>query len=364
MEKNKIRVGITHGDTNGVGYELILKTFGDPAMCDLCVPIVYGSAKVATFHRRAIGSETNFTVVSSPGAAQRGRLNMISVFDDEIKVDLGVPTEESGHAALLSLQRAVADYENGDIDVLVTAPINKKNIRTTDFPFVGHTEYLENALGEGQEALMMLMNRVLRVALVTMHRPVKDVSVSITQDAIERKIDILNESLKTDFTISIPRIAVLGLNPHNGDDGLVGEEEQTVIKPAIDTMREKGVQCFGPYSADGFFGAGQYRHFDAVLAMYHDQGLAPFKALSMDDGVNFTAGLPVVRTSPDHGTAFDIAGKGVADENSFREAVYAAIDIYRNREREDEATANPLKIVAQERDSKTYSQRNAGNQIE
>ena len=364
MNNGKIRVGITHGDTDGVGYELILKTFGDPAMCDLCIPIVYGSAKVATFHRRAVGSETNFTVVSSPQAAQSGRLNMISVFDEEIKVDLGQPTEESGRAALLSLQRAVEDYENGDIDVLVTAPVNKKNIRSSEFPFVGHTEYLEKALGEGQEALMMLMNQSLRVALVTMHMPVKEVAASISQEAIERKIDILNDSLKTDFTISIPRIAVLSLNPHVGDDGLLGDEEENFIKPAIEAMREKGVQCFGPYSADGFFGAGQYKHFDAVLAMYHDQGLAPFKALSMDDGVNFTAGLPVVRTSPDHGTAFDIAGKGVANENSFRQAVYAAIDIYRNREREDEASANPLKIVAQERDSKTYAQRTAAGQIE
>ena len=364
MENNKIRVGITHGDTNAVGYELILKAFSDQALSELCVPILYGSQKVAAFHRKTLGLETNFTLVPSAAEAQSGRLNMVSCSDEEIKIELGQPTPESGRAAMLSLQKALEDYHNGNIDVLVTCPINKKNIYSEEFHFIGHTDYLEHEAEEGKEALMILMNQVLRVALVTTHIPLKDVAESITQEKIEKKIAIFNECLHRDFTISIPRIAVLSLNPHNGDDGLLGMEEKEVIIPAIEAMRAKDVQCFGPYSADGFFGAGLYKHFDGVLAMYHDQGLAPFKALSMSDGVNYTAGLPIIRTSPDHGTAFDIAGQGKADENSFRQAIYTAIDVWRNRCRQKKAEAHPLKIVPPERDSKAYSQRNTQPEIE
>jgi 4-hydroxythreonine-4-phosphate dehydrogenase len=358
MEKDKVRVGITHGDTNSVGYELILKAFADQSLCDMCVPIVYGATKVAAYHRKALNLQTEFTTVGRALEARSGRLNLVPCFEDELNVELGRPTEESGRAAYLSLEKAMEDYRNGDIDVLVTCPIDKKNIFSSDFRYVGHTDYLEQVAGEGHEALMILMNSFMRVALVTTHLPLKEVAGAVTQENIERKLTIFNETLKQDFTISIPRIAVLSLNPHNGDDGLLGDEEKTQIIPAIQQMRDKGVQCFGPYSADGFFGAALYRHFDGILAMYHDQGLAPFKALSMDDGVNFTAGLPIVRTSPDHGTAFDIAGKGIANENSFRQAIYTAIDIWRNRQREAEASVNPLKIVAQEKDSKTYAQRN------
>ncbi len=345
---DKIRIGITHGDLNGVGYELILKTFADEAMSEMCVPIVYGSPKAAIFHRKALGLETNFQTVSDAADAVEGRLNMIPCFDEEVKIDLGHPTAESGRAALLSLQRAVKDYKEGLIDAIVTAPVNKKAIHSDEFPFCGHTEFFESETGKAGDALMILMNPVMRVALVTTHLPLKDVAGTITQEKVEHCIGQLQRSLYRDFLVSVPRIAVLGLNPHNGDEGLLGSEETEIIQPAVKAMREKGVQCFGPYAADGFFGSGQYRHFDAVLAMYHDQGLAPFKALCGNDGVNFTAGLDLVRTSPDHGTACDIAGKGVADENSFRQAIYAAIDIVRCRRQVDEASANPLKVKTRE----------------
>jgi len=363
MEDEKIRVGITHGDINGIGYELILKAFADQALCNLCIPVLYGSIKVANFHRKVLNLATEYTVVNSAKDAVCGRLNMISCFENEVKMEMGTPTEESGRAAYLSLEKAIEDYHHGDIDVLVTCPISKHNIYSDDFHFIGHTDYLEHVAGEGQEALMILMNSMMRVALVTTHLPLKDIPSAITQEKIERKIDIFNRCLRTDFTISIPRIAVLSLNPHSGDNGLLGSEEKEIIVPAIQSMREKDVQCFGPYSADGFFGAGLYTHFDGILAMYHDQGLAPFKALSMSDGVNFTAGLPIVRTSPDHGTAFDIVGKGIADENSFRQAIYSAIDIFQNRRRQEKASANPLKILPPERDNHNYTHRNS-QQIE
>ena len=348
----KIRIGITHGDLNGVGYEVILKTFADEGIADLCVPIIYGSPKAAAFHRKSLNLNTNFQMISSADEAEEGRLNMIACFDDEVKIDLGQPSEESGKAALLSLKKAVADYKEGLIDAIVTAPINKKTIHSADFPFSGHTEFFEAECGEAGDSLMILMNPVMRVALVTTHLPLKDIASAITQEKVENCIAKLQRSLYRDFMVSAPRIAVLGLNPHNGDEGLLGDEEETIVAPAIKSMREKGVQCFGPYATDGFFGSGLYKHFDAVLAMYHDQGLAPFKALCADDGVNFTAGLDLVRTSPDHGTAYDIAGKGIASENSFRQAIYAAIDIVRCRTAVDEASANPLKILPRERDNR------------
>lgn len=343
MEHAKIRVAITHGDINGVGYEVILKTFAEPAMLELCTPILYGSPKVAAYHRKALDLTTNFTIVNSVSEIDPGKVNLIPCFEEEVKVDFGVATPEGGKAALLALERAVEDYTQGLIDVLVTAPINKHNIQSDDFRFAGHTEYLQARVGKGQEALMILMNNLLKVALVTTHLPIKDVAGAITPDAIKRKLRIFNDTLHADFRISKPRIAVLALNPHAGDDGVLGTEEQEIIRPAIEEMVGEGVQCFGPYSADGFFGAALYTHFDGVLAMYHDQGLAPFKALSMADGVNYTAGLPIVRTSPDHGTAYDLAGRGVADESSFRQAIYTALDIWRNRCMEREAHANPLR---------------------
>lgn len=343
MKQQKIRVGITHGDINGVGYEVIFKTFSDPAMLELCTPIIYGSPKTATYHRKALDIQTNFTIIPNASEADPDKLNLVTCFDEELKIDFGTSTPESGQAAFRALERAVEEYRSGMFDVLVTAPINKYNVQNEQFHFAGHTEYLQERVGEGQEALMILVNSLMRVALVTTHVPVKDVASAITTEAIKQKIRIFHQALHGDFRISKPRIAVLALNPHAGEAGLLGSEEKEIIMPAISAMVEEGFQCFGPYSADGFFGAGMYTHFDGVLAMYHDQGLAPFKALSMSDGVNYTAGLPLVRTSPDHGTAYDLAGTGKADESSFRQAVYTAIDIWRNRQMEVEAHANPLR---------------------
>ena len=343
MEENrKIRVAITHGDTNGIGYEVILKTFADPEMFELCTPIIYGSPKVAAYHKKLLGLNTQFNIIDNAAEAKDGRLNMLATFDDEVKVEFGESSAIAGEAALKALDRAMTDFRSEYYDVLVTAPINKKNIQSDLFHFHGHTEYIEDCVGEGNKALMILTNGSLRVALVTTHLAIKDVAEAITKDRIVEKATILQKSLKRDFRITNPRIAVLALNPHAGDAGVIGDEEQTTIIPAIDELAEKGIQAFGPYPADGFFGSGQYDKFDAVLAMYHDQGLAPFKALAVEDGVNYTAGLPIVRTSPDHGTAYDIAGKCVADENSFRQAVYMAIDIFRNRINYDEAYENPL----------------------
>ena len=342
MQERKIRVAITQGDTNGVGYEVILKVFADPAILELCTPVIYGSTKIATYHRKALNLETSFTTINKAEDAQDGRLNLLNCFDDEVKVELGQPSKEAGDAAFRALDRAMTDYRSGLYDVLVTAPINKATIQRPEFTFHGHTEYIETCVGDGQKALMILMNETLRVALVTTHLPIKDVAQAISKEAIVNKATIFHQSLRRDFRISIPRIAVLSLNPHAGDDGLLGSEEQNIIKPAIDELAEKGIQAFGPYAADGFFGSGAYEHFDGVLAMYHDQGLAPFKTIALENGVNYTAGLPIVRTSPDHGTAYDIAGKGVADENSLRQAIYTAIDVWRNRQDYDEPMANPL----------------------
>ncbi len=343
MERDRIRIGITCGDINGVGYEVILKAFADPVMLELCTPVVYGSPKVAAYHRKVMDLPTNFSIVNSAEEASCNRLNIVNCGEEEVKVEFSKPTSEAGKAALDALEKALQEYREGLIDVLVTAPINKHTIQSETFRFPGHTEYIEERVGEGQKALMILMKDELRVALVTTHIPVKDIASSITKELIEEKLTIFNQSLKQDFNIGCPRIAVLALNPHAGDGGLIGTEEQEVIIPAIQEMVAAGIQCFGPYPADGFMGSGSYTHFDGVLAMYHDQGLAPFKALAMDDGVNYTAGLPIVRTSPAHGTAYDIAGRGIASEESFRQALYAAIDVFRNRELDKEVHANPLR---------------------
>ena len=346
-----IRVAITQGDTNGVGYEVIFKTFSDPAMFELCTPIIYGSPKIAAYHRKALNLETNFSIINTAEEARDGRLNILTCFDEEIKVDLGQPSEEAGKAAYKALDRAMKDYRAGLFDVLVTAPINKATIQSPGFHFPGHTEYIETCVGDGNKALMILMNETLRVALVTTHLPIKEIAKAITKEIIIEKASIFHKSLRRDFRISNPRIAVLSLNPHAGDNGLLGSEEQEIIKPAIDELEKNGIQAFGPYPADGFFGSNAYDHFDGVLAMYHDQGLAPFKTIALESGVNFTAGLPIIRTSPDHGTAYDIAGQGKADENSFRHAVYTAIDVFRNRQNYDEPLENPLpKLFHEKRD--------------
>lgn len=351
MEDKLIRVAITHGDTNGIGYEIILKVFEEPAMLELCTPIIYGSPKAAAYHRKMLDLQTSFSIISKAEDAQEGRVNLLTAFDEEVKIEVGKPSKEAGEAALKALDRAMTDYRAGLYDVLVTAPVNKNNIQSDRFRFCGHTEYIENCIGEGNKALMILMNGSLRVALVTTHLAIKDVAEAITKEAIVEKTKIFHRSLKRDMRISNPRIAVLALNPHAGDDGLLGTEEREIITPAIEELEAAGIQAFGPYPADGFFGSGMYGRFDGIMAMYHDQGLAPFKALAAEDGVNFTAGLPVVRTSPDHGTAYDIAGKGVASEASLRQAIYTAIDIYRNRISYDEPLENPLpKLYHEKRD--------------
>ena len=349
---SKIKIGITHGDPNGVGYEVILKAFADPMMLELCTPIVYGSPKIASYHRKGMELQTNYNAISQASEANPDALNILHCTADEVKVEFGQATAEAGAAAYAALERAVKDWKGGLIDVLVTAPINKHSIQSEKFHFPGHTEYIQAKVGkDDQQALMILMNDRIRVALATTHLPIQDVAAHITEDAILRKLQLLHLSLKRDFGISNPRIAMLALNPHAGDEGLLGKEEQEVLKPAMQKAEEEGINVYGPYAADGFFGARTYESFDAVLAMYHDQGLAPFKLLAMDDGVNFTAGLDIVRTSPDHGTAYDIAGKGVANENAFRQAIYAAIDIYRNRQSWDEARQNPLqKLYVDKRD--------------
>ena len=322
---------------------MILKTFSDPTMLELCTPVIYGSPNVAAYHRKAMEIPTNFSIVNTAEDAQDGRVNVVNCIEEELKVELSKPTPEAGKAALTALERALADYRDGLFDVLVTAPINKHTIQSDTFHFPGHTEYIEERVGDGQKALMILLKGDFRVALVTGHVPVRDIAGMLTKELIMEKMEIFHQSLKKDFGIDNPRIAVFSLNPHAGDHGLLGTEEEEIIIPAMKEMIAKGVQCFGPYPADGFMGSGNYTHFDGILAMYHDQGLAPFKALAMDEGVNFTAGLPIVRTSPAHGTAYDIAGKGVASEDSFRQAVYVAMDVFRNRAWEKEISARPLR---------------------
>ena len=350
MEHNKIKVGITQGDINGIGYEVILKAFEDPTMLELCTPIVYGSPKIMTYHRKALELETSFTIINSASEAVHSKLNVVNCCEDEVKVELGKPSKESGKAAFDALEKAMTEYKEGKFDVLVTAPIHKQMIQSESFTFPGHTEYIEQSIGEGK-ALMILANDCLRVALATGHVPVSKIATTLTQELIVEKLTIFNAALKSDFGINGPRIAVLALNPHAGDGGVIGTEEETIIAPAIKAAREQGIICFGPYPADGFMGSGAFNRFDGVLAMYHDQGLIPFKTLAMENGVNFTAGLPIIRTSPDHGTAFDIAGKNMASADSFRQALYMAIDIYRNRQSDAEANKNPLrKLYFEKRD--------------
>ncbi len=350
MEENRIRVAITQGDTNGVGWEVIFKTFSEAGMLELCTPIVYGNPRTASYHRKCLNMEVAFAAIQDGGEAQPERLNLVVCDDTEIPVTLGRESTEGGRQAWLALERAVADCRDGKADVLVTAPINKHAMQQSgEFPFPGHTEYLQETIGEGDKALMLMTGDKLRIALATNHLPVSQIASSITVDLLVEKLAILHKSLQRDFGIRAPRIAVLALNPHAGDNGVLGTEERDIIVPAIKkACDELGIRAFGPYPADGFFGMASYGHFDGILAMYHDQGLVPFKALSMGDGVNFTAGLPVVRTSPDHGTAYDIVGRGEADETSFRNAVYAAIDILRQRRLYDEASRNPLEKLYHE----------------
>jgi 4-hydroxythreonine-4-phosphate dehydrogenase len=355
MDK-KIIVGITQGDINGISYEVIMKALRDERITELCTPVIYGSAKLVGYFKKVLNID-DFAYHHLPAGsiAKEGVCNLVNISDEEFKVDMGVGTEESGRAALMSLQAATNALKNGEIDVLVTAPINKKVIQSKDFQFPGHTEYLET-VSDGGKSLMILFNDEMRIALVTTHMAVNEIASHITEENITEKIKLLNDILKQDFGIMRPKIAVLSLNPHAGDGGLLGEEEITAISPAIKHSFEEGILAFGPYPADGFFGAEQYRNYDAVLAMYHDQGLAPFKMKAGSTGVNFTGGLSFVRTSPDHGTGYDIAGKNMADATSMREAIYRAIDIYRTRRESIAAAANPLQ--------KQYVERGADKKVD
>ena len=343
MEKKTLIAGISHGDINGIGYEVIIKALSDPLINDFCTPVVYGSPKVAAYHRKALNiSNFSFNNIRTLDEAHPRKANMINCLDDNSRVELGKSTTHGGEAALISLELAVADLIAGKIDVLITAPIDKHNVQSENFHFNGHTEYLKAKAGS-DEVLMFMIGETMRIGIATGHVPLSKVSGLITADLLLKKLRLMDQSLEYDFGIRKPRIAVLGLNPHAGDNSLLGREEEDIIAPAIQMAKKEGILAFGPFPSDGFFGAGSFSKYDGILAMYHDQGLTPFKVLSFDSGVNFTAGLPFVRTSPVHGTAFQIAGKGEASENSFRQAIYLACDIVKNRQMHAEMVKNPLK---------------------
>lgn len=338
MENRKIRVAITQGDTNGIGYELIFKAFAGTEILDLCTPIIYGSPKIATYHDNALDLNAKFTIINDASEARDGRVNLLAVFDDDVKVELGTPTEESGNAGLRAIDRALADYQQGLFDVLVTAPIDNNDA----FHFSGQSRYIEDHIECDGQGLSILTSDDLRVALVTRNLPLHQVAESITKENIEATAKKFYESLRRDFRISNPRIAVLSINPKAGDNGLLGTEEQEIIRPAIEELAKEDIEAFGPYATDRLFGTGDYDYFDGILAMYYDQGLAPFRAIAPDSGVNYTAGLPIVRTAPEVGASLDIAGRNEADATPMLHAIYLAIDIFRHRKEYDEAGTNPL----------------------
>lgn len=341
----KLIVGITQGDGNGISYEVIIKALADERILDMCTPVIYGSSKIFGFYKKHIHNieNINTNVITSAKEVHQKRVNIVNCLPENVFVEPGQPTPESAKSAMTALDRAVADIKEGYIDVLVTAPFNKRAMSAEGFGYTGHTEYLEKQFGVDEVAMFMVSGN-LRVGVVTGHVALKDVPSKISAEKILAKLRLMRQSLQRDFGIDAPKIAVLGLNPHCGDGGLLGDEEQYTILPAVKAANDEGIMAFGPYSPDGFFGLGNYQKFDAVLAMYHDQGLTPFKALAFEEGVNFTAGLPIVRTSPDHGTAYEMAGRDMADPRSMKSAIYAAIDIYNNRADYDELVANRMTI--------------------
>jgi 4-hydroxythreonine-4-phosphate dehydrogenase len=339
-EGQLIKVGISVGDLNGIGCEVILKTFEDSRMLELCTPVIFASAKTLSFQKNHFGLELNFQGISEPTQAIEGKINVVNAWKDTPPIEYGKASEEGGSYAIQSLKAAVRALKEGSVDVLVTAPINKKTVQSEQFRFPGHTDYLAQEL-EG-ESLMFMVTDTLKVGLLTDHVPVKDAPALITQKRIVSKVEAMEDSLIRDFGVRKPKIAVLGINPHSGDEGVIGREDDEILKPALKKLAENRHLVFGPFAADTFFASDQYLRYDGVLACYHDQGLIPFKTLAFGKGVNFTAGLSRVRTSPDHGTAFDIAGKGEADPSSFREAVYMALQIYRHRKEYEELISNPL----------------------
>ena len=341
----KLVVGITQGDGNGIGYEVIIKALADERILDLCTPVIYGSSKIFGFYKKQIHNieQINTNVINSAKDVHPKRVNIVNCLPDNVFVEPGQPTAESAKSAMTSLERAVEDIKAGHIDVLVTAPINKRAMVADRLSYTGHTEYLEKEFGVDDVEMIMVCDR-LKVGVVTGHIPLKDVCNSLTTEKILKKLRLMKSSLERDFCIDAPKIAVLGLNPHCGDGGLLGDEEQQIILPAVQAANEEGILAFGPYSPDGFFGLGNYQKYDAILAMYHDQGLTPFKALAFEEGVNYTAGLPVVRTSPDHGTAYEMAGRDLADPRSMISAIYTAIDIYNRRAEYDDLMENRMTI--------------------
>jgi len=346
--ESKPVIGISTGDLNGIGYEIIIKSLYDNRLYEMMTPVVYGLSKAASFHRKLINAtDFNFNIVRKAENINHKKANLVNLHDNEIRIDIGKSTQISGEQALLSLEAATDDLKKGVINALVTGPINKKNIQSEHFHFPGHTEYLASKF-QVNDSLMLMVNNNLRIGVITGHIPVNEISKTLSVDLILHKIEILANSLLVDFGIRSPRIAILGLNPHAGDEGLLGNEENTIIKPAIEKAKEKGHIVFGPYPADGFFGSSSFNKFDGILAMYHDQGMLPFKTLSFESGVNYTAGLPVIRTSPAHGTAYEIAGKDMASADSFRAALYLACDIWNHRKQYAEISANPLKAAKHE----------------
>lgn len=343
-KEHRVRIGITHGDINGIGYEVIIKALYDTRINELFTIIVYGNSKVASYHRKTLNlGDFNFNLIKYADAANPKRSNIINCFEYEVKVELGKDTKLGGTIAFESIKAAIKDMKNNKLDVLVTAPINKKNIQSEDFKFPGHTEYLEKEFG-AKDHLMLMVSDNLRIGVITGHIPLKEVPNNITKEIILNKIKILNQSLQKDFGIRKPKIALLGVNPHAGENGHLGIEEQDIVIPAVNEAFGKGTLVYGPYSADGFFGSGEYSKFDGILAMFHDQGMLPFKTLAFESGVNFTAGLPIVRTSPAHGTAFDIAGQNIASPDSFRQAMYLGFEIFKNRQMYEQLNKHPLAV--------------------
>ncbi len=347
-DSDKIRVGITHGDYNGISYEVIMKTFQDQRILEAFTPIIYGSSKIASYYRKNFDiTDINFNLIKKAEYANPRRVNIVNIYEPEVKIDVGKLTDMAGELAFYALEKAVDDLNKKYIDVLVTAPINKKNIQSEKFNFKGHTDYLASKFNTPDHLMIMVSDKV-KIGILTGHIPLSEVSSLISEDLIVSKIKVMNASLQMDFGIRKPKIAVLGLNPHASDGGLIGNEDLQIIVPAIKKAFDDGILAFGPYPADGFFGSAKYLNFDGILAMYHDQGMLPFKSIAFDLGVNFTAGLPVVRTSPTHGTAFDIAGKNIASPDSFRQAIYTAIDIFKTRKMNEELLKNPLPFKQKE----------------
>lgn len=344
-EDDNIRLGISQGDVNGIGYEVLLKCFSDTRMFENCTPILYGSSKVASYHKKLINAtDFPFINIRTVEQAEASKFNILNIIQDEVKLDIGQATEVGGRLAAMSLDYACHDLMQGKLDALVTNPINKKNIQSDKFNFPGHTEYLTNKFGV-EESLMIMTCHDLHIGIMTNHLSLSQVPKVLNRELILRKLQVMDSSLKRDFGIRMPKIAVLALNPHAGDRGLIGTEDDSIVAPAIREAFDNGILAFGPYPADGFFGNGTFREFDGVMALYHDQGLIPFKLMSFTEGVNFTAGLPYVRTSPSHGTAYEIAGKNIASAQSFRNAVFLAMDIIRNRREFDALSANTLRAA-------------------